>query len=216
MMKELALLLCLATASAQTRYNLPDGYQEVLNGEPQGEFDCTGRSYGYYADVSTGCQVFHICLPATHTTGSEVVRPARFSFFCGNQTVFNQASLTCGFQEEVFPCSEAETIYEASNADFGVIEASSSNVVISAQGEGSGFIGGVFAETQDVQGHTLPDGQNSQDEQNFQEHTLAERQNVEGSAVTEQEFEDTGSKVPQESTGSGEYELGDLSIIKLG
>ena len=45
-------------------------------------FSCEGRAYGYYADPSTNCQVFHICL------GDGDIK---WSFLCPNQTIFNQA-----------------------------------------------------------------------------------------------------------------------------
>lgn len=44
-------------------------------------FSCVGKSYGYYADVSTNCKVFHICL------GDGDVK---WSFLCPNQTSFHQ------------------------------------------------------------------------------------------------------------------------------
>ena len=44
-------------------------------------FSCVGRAYGYYADPSTNCQVFHICL------GDGDIK---WSFLCPNQTIFNQ------------------------------------------------------------------------------------------------------------------------------
>ena len=44
-------------------------------------FSCEGRSYGYYADPTTNCQVFHICL------GDGDIK---WSFLCPNQTIFNQ------------------------------------------------------------------------------------------------------------------------------
>ncbi len=42
---------------------------------------CNGKAYGYYADVSTNCKVFHICL------GDGDVK---WSFLCPNQTSFHQ------------------------------------------------------------------------------------------------------------------------------
>ncbi len=44
-------------------------------------FDCTERTYGYYADVETDCRVFHICLGEGDL---------KWSFFCPNLTRFNQ------------------------------------------------------------------------------------------------------------------------------
>ena len=50
-------------------------------------FTCEGRSYGYYADPTTNCQVFHICL------GDGDIK---WSFLCPNQTIFNQVlQLSC-------------------------------------------------------------------------------------------------------------------------
>ncbi|XP_045108738.1 U-scoloptoxin(01)-Er1a-like [Portunus trituberculatus] len=120
-MKVLAALLCLAVAaSARMAYRFSDGYLDILGAEPVQNFDCTGRSYGYYADVAASCQVFHVCLPIPDETG-EVVDMAHFSFFCGNGTVFNQESLTCAHPDYAFPCAEAETLYELTNGDFGRI-----------------------------------------------------------------------------------------------
>ncbi|KAK7073964.1 hypothetical protein SK128_013279 [Halocaridina rubra] len=112
-----ALLVAVAARSA---YQFSDGYLDILGGEPNPSFDCAGRSYGYYADVSNDCRVFHICLPIADDVG-EVIETAQFSFFCGNQTVFSQESLTCAHPKEAFPCEESETLFDISNADFGKI-----------------------------------------------------------------------------------------------
>nr|XP_027227444.1 uncharacterized protein LOC113819401 [Penaeus vannamei] len=120
-MKVLAAVLFLAAAaSARMAYQLSDGFLDVLGGEPQQVFSCDNRAYGYYADVANGCRIFHVCLPVTDELGG-FVETAHFSFFCGNQTVFSQESLTCGHPEEAFPCDQAESLYDASNADFGKI-----------------------------------------------------------------------------------------------
>ena len=120
-MKVLAALLALvAVAAARSAYQFSDGYLEVLGVEPSQGFDCVGRPYGYYADVANDCKVFHVCLPIADDLG-ELVETAHFSFVCGNQTVFSQESLTCAHQEEAFPCDQAETLFDASNAGFGVI-----------------------------------------------------------------------------------------------
>nr|XP_027208759.1 uncharacterized protein LOC113802383 [Penaeus vannamei] len=115
-----ALLALVAVAAARSPYVFSDGYLEILGGEPQQAFDCAGRAYGYYADVANACRVFHICLPIADEFG-EVVETAQYSFFCGNQTVFSQESLTCAHPQEAFPCDQAETLFDLSNADFGKI-----------------------------------------------------------------------------------------------
>ncbi|KAK8396520.1 hypothetical protein O3P69_005520 [Scylla paramamosain] len=84
-------------------------------------FDCTGRSYGYYADVATDCRIFHVCLPITDEEGA-VAETAHFSFVCGNQTVFSQESLTCVLADEAVACAEAESLFEVSNAQFGIVD----------------------------------------------------------------------------------------------
>lgn len=121
-MKVFAVLLCLVVAAtARMAYQFSDGYLDVLGAEPTQSFDCTGRPYGYYADVASNCRVFHVCLPIPDETGA-VAETAQFSFFCGNQTVFSQESLTCVHgQDAAFLCNEAEALYEASNGDFGKI-----------------------------------------------------------------------------------------------
>ena len=188
------MVLCLAVAaSAQTGYKFPAGYLEVLGGELLHDFNCIGRSYGYYADVSSDCQVFHVCLPITTDVGLEG-ETSQFSFFCGNQTVFNQETLTCAYREDAFPCSEAETLYESSNANFGVIlRAASSEVSLTHEGR--------FDNEEE---HAL-----SEEEHEFQGHT-----------ITDNEIQTTNDEVPQEITnndqGIEELDDSDLTIISLG
>ena len=119
-MKVVALFALVTVAAARFAYRFTDGYLDVLGNEPTQNFDCADRPYGYYADVASDCKVFHVCLPIQDHKG-ELVETAHFSFFCGNQTVFSQESLTCAHPEEAFPCEEAETLFDLSNADFGRI-----------------------------------------------------------------------------------------------
>ncbi|XP_053211420.1 U-scoloptoxin(01)-Cw1a-like [Panonychus citri] len=58
------------------------------------DFDCTGRSAGYYADVSQECKVYHVCTP----TESETIR---HSFNCPEGTAFDQTTFTCDFITKV-------------------------------------------------------------------------------------------------------------------
>ena len=115
------LVLFVAICSARMAYELPDGADTILESGLQTSFSCDGRPYGYYADVANGCQVFHICLPIEDESGN-TFEPAHFSFICGNQTLFSQDSLTCTYATEAFPCDQAESLYDSSNADFGKIE----------------------------------------------------------------------------------------------
>merc|ERR1711936_827838 len=77
-----------------------------------------GQGYGYYADVQSGCQVFHICLPIEDNEGA-VIETAKWSFFCGNGTVFDQETLTCNYPDNAFPCEESPSLYGA--VEFGKI-----------------------------------------------------------------------------------------------
>lgn len=63
-------------------------------------------------------QVFHICLPIEDNEG-QVIETAKWSFFCGNGTVFDQESLTCNWPENAFPCEESPSLYGAT--EFGKI-----------------------------------------------------------------------------------------------
>merc|ERR1712014_464267 len=76
----------------------PAGHEEILAYPYVDSFSCEGQAYGYYADVDSGCQVFHICLPIEDNEG-QVIETAKWSFFCGNATVFDQQTLTCNHPE---------------------------------------------------------------------------------------------------------------------
>lgn len=93
-------------------YELPDG-AELIVGSIKTSFSCDGLGYGYYADVDNNCQIFHICNPIEHADGTQEVE--HYSFFCGNQTVFNQGSLTCANPEEAVPCNQASSFYDLNN-----------------------------------------------------------------------------------------------------
>jgi hypothetical protein len=94
---------------------LPDG-AELIVGQIVDGFTCEGKIYGYYADVPNRCQIFHVCLPEILADGTPQTRI--YSFFCGNQTVFDQANLVCASLEEATPCDQAESFYSV-NENFG-------------------------------------------------------------------------------------------------
>ena len=115
------LALCVATAYSRMAYQLPAGAESILRQRSFSQnFDCSGRKYGYYADVENNCELFHICLPVTDEQGEEI-EMAHFSFMCGNQTIFDQHTLSCNNEEDSVPCSEAESFYDIANAEFGKI-----------------------------------------------------------------------------------------------
>ena len=63
-------------------------------------------------------QVFHICLPIEDNEGV-VIETKKWSFFCGNATVFDQQTLTCNHPEDAFPCAESPSLY--GSVEFGKI-----------------------------------------------------------------------------------------------
>lgn len=69
---------------------------------PKTSFTCAGRPSGYYADVETGCQIYHMC----DGLGRQ------FSYSCPNTTLFQQRMLICDHWYMV-NCSRAESDYAA-------------------------------------------------------------------------------------------------------
>uniref|UniRef100_T1J9Q3 Chitin-binding type-2 domain-containing protein n=1 Tax=Strigamia maritima TaxID=126957 RepID=T1J9Q3_STRMM len=98
---------------AATHYVLPDG-AELIVGSISSTFSCEGHIYGYYADVANKCQIFHICAPSENGRKTQI-----FSFFCGNQTVFDQERLVCAAPGSATPCEQAPTKIHV-NENFGV------------------------------------------------------------------------------------------------
>ncbi|KAL3170040.1 hypothetical protein MRX96_015112 [Rhipicephalus microplus] len=101
--------------SKRAAYELPDG-AEFLVGGFRTSFTCPAKN-GYFADVDNNCQIFHVCNVVTHADGNTEVQ--QYSFLCGNQTVFNQLSLTCAFAEEAVPCQNAPDFFYV-NDNIGV------------------------------------------------------------------------------------------------
>jgi hypothetical protein len=106
-----------ATALA---YSFPADAETLLKTPLKSSFSCEGKAYGYYADVDNNCQVFHICLPIEDDAGA-VIETAHWSFICGNQTIFDQATLTCNHEADALSCAEAPSLYGA--VEFGKIDA---------------------------------------------------------------------------------------------
>ncbi|CAN7938595.1 unnamed protein product [Ixodes hexagonus] len=112
------IIILMAWHLSQTKraaYDLPDG-AELLVGSVKTSFTCPAKN-GYFADVDNSCQIFHVCNVVPKDDGSTEVQ--QFSFLCGNQTVFNQLSLTCAFAEEAVPCNNAQDFFYV-NDNIGV------------------------------------------------------------------------------------------------
>ncbi|XP_018493900.1 uncharacterized protein LOC100899779 [Galendromus occidentalis] len=100
--------------SPSTGYQLPDGV-ELLIGGIRTTFRCPAK-YGYYADVDNDCKLFHVCNPMP--TVDNRLQVQHYSFLCGNQTVFNQLTLTCAHEDESIPCENAPDFFYV-NDNFG-------------------------------------------------------------------------------------------------
>jgi len=85
----------------------------ILEKIPETAFTCEGRLAGYYADIETRCQVFHVCsfLPE----GSAV----KNSFLCPNGTLFNQENFACQWWADI-DCPTSDQFYKL-NENIGKI-----------------------------------------------------------------------------------------------
>ncbi|XP_037791301.1 LOW QUALITY PROTEIN: titin-like [Penaeus monodon] len=70
---------------------------------PKTSFRCRGRQQGYYADIETRCQVFHIC----NVRGGQ-------AFLCPNGTIFDQQHFTCKWWFTV-NCEDSEGFFDLNN-----------------------------------------------------------------------------------------------------
>ncbi|XP_059485213.1 uncharacterized protein LOC132202360 isoform X2 [Neocloeon triangulifer] len=75
---------------------------------PVTSFSCKGRVPGYYADLETGCQVYHMC-----AAGGQ-----KFSYRCPYQTLFQQRMMVCDHWFMV-DCKNSH-LYFAANERIGV------------------------------------------------------------------------------------------------
>ncbi|XP_013793802.1 uncharacterized protein LOC106477822 [Limulus polyphemus] len=102
-------VVMMAPRVARDLYDLPGETDSILDGAQINKtFSCAGRMEGYYADTDNGCKIFHRCVPDLSFS----------SFICDNNTIFDQQDLVCKYETEAFPCDQAESIYESSNARF--------------------------------------------------------------------------------------------------
>jgi len=107
----------------------PETDYPILDKIPQTAFTCNDRVDGYYADLETRCQVFHVCsqLPNGQALQS--------SFLCPNGTLFNQEVFSCIWWADV-ECATSDQFYNLNN-NIGVVpesSASSSNALSTGSG----------------------------------------------------------------------------------
>jgi hypothetical protein len=92
--------------SKREAFVLPDGIEYYLS-ITRTNFQCTAA--GYYADVEADCRLFHVCVPQEFPDGKSVIE--QYTFACGNQTQFNQFSLTCAHESEAVPCAQSADFF---------------------------------------------------------------------------------------------------------
>lgn len=96
---------------------LPVGSTKILGDKIDTSFDCTGRSYGYYADVKNQCKIYHVCSPKTDEFGVRFYE--HFSFVCAEGLVFDQRKITCVPNKEAsHECSDSERYFEKTSEQF--------------------------------------------------------------------------------------------------
>ncbi|KPI97836.1 hypothetical protein RR46_10957 [Papilio xuthus] len=84
--------------------SIQPGYLDFDN-LPETNFTCAGKVIGgYYADLETSCQMFHVC-----TVGQQD-EPMDIKFLCLNGTVFDQETRVCERVDEV-DCTKSEKFY---------------------------------------------------------------------------------------------------------
>ncbi|EFX79931.1 hypothetical protein DAPPUDRAFT_52062 [Daphnia pulex] len=97
----------------------PEFDYPILDKIPSTSFKCAGqRNAGYYADVETRCQVFHVC------TNIPDAEPIKASFLCPNGTIFNQEVFVCQWWTDV-NCATSPQFFDL-NKNIGVVPESSS------------------------------------------------------------------------------------------
>jgi len=91
----------------------PEVDYPILEKIPKTSFNCVGRLAGYYANIETRCQVFHVCsfLPEGEAVQND--------FLCPNGTMFNQENFACQWWADV-NCPTSDQFYRL-NAQIGVV-----------------------------------------------------------------------------------------------
>ncbi|XP_013783630.1 uncharacterized protein LOC106467798 [Limulus polyphemus] len=80
------------------------------------QFSCENKTYGYYVDVEAACKVYHICNPYIAEQGQEkVIQYVHYSFYCREETIFNQATLACEPPEQAIPCGQTPVYHSDAN-----------------------------------------------------------------------------------------------------
>ncbi|KAL1491456.1 hypothetical protein ABEB36_012053 [Hypothenemus hampei] len=106
----------------------PDIDYPILSYIPETSFSCDQQEYpGYYADIETRCQVFHIC-----------ANSQTYDFLCPNGTIFHQEYLVCVWWNQ-FDCNSAPALFNTNSKLYdGRSSQSQGEYTISGGGSTSG------------------------------------------------------------------------------
>jgi len=99
----------------------PESDYPIFDRIPKTSFTCQGRLDGYYADVETRCQAFHVCI----TLPNDVA--VQNSFLCPNGTLFNQEGFVCQWWADV-DCASSDSFFKL-NANIGIAPAKAASSV---------------------------------------------------------------------------------------
>lgn len=97
-----------ARQKREATFLLPDSAELILSKPIDNTFVCSEE--GYYADINNNCEIFHVCHITEHPDGSGADM-RQYSFICGNQTVFDQFSMTCATPDAAVPCAYAPEFF---------------------------------------------------------------------------------------------------------
>ncbi|XP_068248966.1 uncharacterized protein [Palaemon carinicauda] len=67
-----------------------------------GAFSCDGKEFGYYSDIESNCQQYHVCNPVSF--GNGFVKYYKYSFTCGQNTRWDAVSKICAPLAMNLPC----------------------------------------------------------------------------------------------------------------
>merc|ERR1712212_699191 len=77
------------------------------------EFSCNNNGQGFYADVSSNCNRFHVCTPVKSRV-DQSVNQYKFTFQCGPGEYFDQQQMTCAVGSSS-SCQNSRDFYSSSS-----------------------------------------------------------------------------------------------------
>ena len=78
-------------------------------------FSCTGRRFGYFADIQHNCKIYHVCNPLA---GPSEPEGTHYTFNCPATTLFDQRYHTCVPESLALDCSQSESYFTQTETRF--------------------------------------------------------------------------------------------------